>query len=116
MRQLIAVPSAMTNRTGQRDESMHQTKKGNQWSFGATAQIGMDDALGLVHQVHFTAANVADVTHVYRLLDGKEDTVWRQWLHRGGHKCDDIQQIAHGFLCAARPPRWVRSRQPANVD
>ncbi|MEX6674428.1 transposase [Pseudomonas sp. W2Oct36] len=41
---------------------MHQTKKGNQYYFGAKAHIGVDDDSRLVHSVVVTAANVADVT------------------------------------------------------
>ena len=56
---------------GGRDPEMHQTKKGNQWHFGMKAHIGVDDASGLVHHVECTAANVADVTQVHKLLHGK---------------------------------------------
>ncbi|RNK50165.1 transposase, partial [Xanthomonas vasicola] len=51
-----------------RDPEMHQTKKGNQWSFGMKAHIGVDEFSGLVHHVHCTAANVADVTVMHTLL------------------------------------------------
>jgi len=30
---LIAAPSSSKNKEGKRDPEMHQTKKGNQWSF-----------------------------------------------------------------------------------
>ena len=54
---------------------MHQTKKGNQYYFGAKAHIGVDDESGLVHSVVVTAANVADVTQVGKLLHGEENVV-----------------------------------------
>ncbi len=54
---------------------MHQTKKGNQYYFGAKAHIGVDVESGLVHHVHVTAANVADVTQVDKLLHGEENMV-----------------------------------------
>ncbi|SUC98578.1 transposase [Pseudomonas aeruginosa] len=54
---------------------MHQTKKGNQYFFGMEADIGADAESGLVHSVVGTAANVADVTQVDRLLHGKENVV-----------------------------------------
>jgi transposase, IS5 family len=44
---------------------MHQTKKGNQWYFGMKAHIGVDVASGLVHTVKGTAANEADITHMW---------------------------------------------------
>jgi len=54
---------------------MHQAKKGNQYYFGAKAHIGVDVESGLVHHVHVTAANVADVTQVDKLLHGEENMV-----------------------------------------
>ncbi len=54
---------------------MHQAKKGNQWYFGMKAHIGVDEESGLVHSVVGTAANVADVTQVDKLLHGDENVV-----------------------------------------
>lgn len=54
---------------------MHQTKKGNQYFFGMKAHIGADAESGLVHRVHGTAANVADVTEVAQLLHGDENVI-----------------------------------------
>lgn len=54
---------------------MHQTKKGNQYYFGMKAHVGVDDKPGMVHSVVGTAANVADVTQVDKLLHGKENRV-----------------------------------------
>jgi|TARA_R100000049_G_C1955932_1_gene110739 IS5 family transposase len=54
---------------------MHQTKKGNQYYFGAKAHVGVDDESGLVHSVVVTAANVATVTQVHKLLHGDENVV-----------------------------------------
>ncbi|MDO1841430.1 transposase, partial [Escherichia coli] len=55
---LIHAPSSTKNKDGKRDPEMHQTKKGNQYYFGAKAHIGVDDESGLVHSVVVTAANV----------------------------------------------------------
>jgi len=72
---LIHAPSSTKNKDGKRDPEMHQTKKGNQYYFGMKAHIGVDDESGLVHSVAGTAANVADVTQVDKLLHGKENMV-----------------------------------------
>lgn len=72
---LIHAPSSTKNRDGKRDPEMHQTKKGNQYYFGIKAHIGVDGASGLVHSVVGTAANVADVTQVDKLLHGAENVV-----------------------------------------
>ena len=55
---------------------MQQTKKGNQYFFGMKAHIGAAAESGLVHHVHGTAANVADVTQVAELLHGEESAVY----------------------------------------
>ena len=72
---LIHAPSSTKNKDGKRDPEMHQTKKGNQYYFGMKAHIGVDDESGLVHSVVGTAANVADVTQVVKLLHGVENVV-----------------------------------------
>ena len=72
---LINAPSSTKNKDGKRDPEMHQTKKGNQYYFGMKAHIGVDDESGLVHSVVGTAANVADVTQVDKLLHGEENLV-----------------------------------------
>lgn len=72
---LIHVPSSTKNKDGKLDPEMHQTKKGNQYYFGAKAHIGADEESGLVHSVVVTAANVADITQVDQLLHGEEHVV-----------------------------------------
>lgn len=72
---LINAPSSTKNKDGKRDPEMHQTKKGNQYYFGMKAHIGVDDKSGLVHSVVGTAANVADITQVDKLLHGEENMV-----------------------------------------
>ena len=72
---IIHAPSSTKNKDGKRDPEMHQTKKGNQYYFGMKAHIGADDESGLVHSVVGTAANVADVTQVDKLLHGDENVV-----------------------------------------
>lgn len=72
---LINAPSSTKNKDGKRDPEMHQTKKGNQYYFGMKAHIGVDDESGLVHSVVGTAATVADVTQVDKLLHGDENVV-----------------------------------------
>lgn len=71
---LIHAPSSTKNKDGKRDPEMHQ-EKGNQYYFGMKAHIGVDDESGLVHSVVGTAANVADVTQVDKLLHGVENVV-----------------------------------------
>jgi IS5 family transposase len=72
---LIHAPSSTKNKDGKRDPEMHSTKKGNQYYFGMKAHIGVDAESGLVHHVVGTAANVADVTQVDKVLHGEENLV-----------------------------------------
>ncbi|WAC46440.1 IS5 family transposase [Pseudomonas sp. SL4(2022)] len=72
---LTNAPSSTKNKDGKRDPEMHQTKKGKQYYLGMKAHIGVDDESGLVHSVVGTAANVADVTQVDKLLHGEGNMV-----------------------------------------
>ncbi|GAB3383631.1 IS5-like element ISPsy2 family transposase [Azotobacter armeniacus] len=83
---LIHAPSSTKNKKGKRDPEMHQTKKGNQYHFGMKAHIGVDAESGLIHHVVGTAANVADVTQVDRLLHGEENLVGADAAYVGVEK------------------------------
>jgi IS5 family transposase len=102
---IIAAPSSTKNQDGERDPQMHQTKKGNQWHFGMKAHIGVDDESGLVHHVECTAANVADVTQVHKLLHGKEETVYGDSGYTGADKREELQAVEAGFLIAEKPSK-----------
>lgn len=110
---IIAAPSSTKNQEGERDPEMHQTKKGNQWHFGMKAHIGVDDASGLVHHVECTAANVADVTQVHKLLHGKEDTVCGDSGYTGAARREELQDVEAGFLIAEKPSklRAIRNKR-----
>lgn len=91
---IIAAPSSTKNATETRDPEMKQTRKGNQWYFGMKLHTGTDPH-GLVHHVTATAASVADITELPKLLRGDEDVLygdqayWKadhreQWQAEGG--------------------------------
>ena len=105
---IIAAPSSTKNKDGKRDPEMHQTKKGNQWHFGMKAHIGVDDESGLVHHVECTAANVADVTQVHKLLHGKEDTICGDSGYTGAEKRDELQDVKAAFWIAEKPSKRKR--------
>ncbi|WP_349419657.1 IS5 family transposase [Xanthomonas citri pv. anacardii] len=100
---LIAAPSSTKNADHARDPEMHQTRKGNQWYFGMKAHIGVDEFSGLVHHVHCTAANVADVTVTHALLHGKEDSVFGDSGYTGADKRQELRGCQAVFFIAARP-------------
>jgi len=102
---IIAAPSSTKNQDGERDPEMCQTKKGNQWHFGMKAHIGVDDESGLVHHVECTAANVADVTQMHKLLHGHEETVCGDSGYTGADKRAELQHVDAGFLIAEKPSK-----------
>jgi len=102
---IIAAPSSTKNREGERDPQMRQTKKGNQWFFGMKAHIGVDEESGLVHHVECTAANVADVTQVHKLLHGKETTICGDSGYTGADKREELQHVDAGFWIAEKPSK-----------
>src|SRR5487761_2529488 len=80
---IIQAPSSTKNSTGARDPEMHQTRKGNQWFFGAKAHIGVDSREGVVHSVCTSAASVSDVHMLPDLLHGDEKKVWGDAGYQG---------------------------------
>jgi hypothetical protein len=54
---------------------MHQTRKGNQWFFGAKAHIGVESKEGIVHSVCTLAASESDVHMLPDLLHSAEKKV-----------------------------------------
>ena len=80
---ILHAPSSTKNATGQRDEEMHQTRKGKQWYFGMKAHVGVDSATKLIHAVVATPANVADSQVLPELLHGEETRVWGDQAYRG---------------------------------
>lgn len=80
---IIHAPSSTKNASGERDPQMHQTKKGNQWYFGAKAHIGVDSKETVVHTVITSAASVADKHMLPDLLHGEERKVWGDGGYQG---------------------------------
>jgi IS5 family transposase len=80
---IIHAPSSTKNSSGERDPQMHQTKKGNQWYFGAKAHIGVDSKETIVHSVVTSAASVADKHMLPDLLHGEERKVWGDGAYQG---------------------------------
>lgn len=80
---IIAAPSSTKNEKKERDPAMHQTKKGNQYYFGAKAHIGVDSKSGVVHSVCTSAASVHDKHMLPDLLHGNEKKVWGDGGYQG---------------------------------
>ena len=80
---IISAPSSTKNSKKERDPEMHQTKKGNQYYFGAKAHIGVDSKEGIVHSVCTSAASVHDKHMLPDLLHGDEKKVWGDAGYQG---------------------------------
>ena len=100
---ILDAPASTKNRAQARDPEMHQVKKGNQWYFGMKAHIGVDAATGLVHSLATTAANVADITQVPRLLHGAETRVGGDAGYAGVARRPEHQGRRVDWQVALRP-------------
>ena len=72
---IIEAPPSTKNAEQARDPEMHQTKKGKDWHFGMKAHVGTDKR-GIVHSLTTTAANVADISELPKLLHGQEREIF----------------------------------------
>jgi len=80
---IIPAPSSTKNANKERDPEMHQTKKGNEYYFGAKAHIGVDSKEGIVHSVCTSAASEHDKHMLPDLLHGGENKVWGDGGYQG---------------------------------
>lgn len=92
---------------------MYQTRKGNQWYFRMKAYV--DEFSGLVHDVHCTAANVADVPVTHTLLHGKDESVFGDSDYTGAGKRNELLDCEAAFFITANPPRSKASATNASV-
>jgi IS5 family transposase len=107
---IIAAPSSTKNAKQERDPEMHQTKKGNQWHFGAKAHIGVDSKDCIVHSVCTSAASVSDVHMLPDLLHGAEKKVWGDAGYQGQ------TEAIHAVAPAAQDMTSRRAKYKSGVD
>ncbi len=111
---LIAAPSSTKNCKGERDPEMHRTKKGNQWSFGMKAHIGVDARSGLTHSLETTPANTSDVATAHALLHGGEERVWGDTGYQGVGKREENRDTDVDWQVAMKAgKRWVLDKAGA---
>ena len=109
---IIAAPWSTKNSKKERDPEMHQTKKGNQYYFGARAHIGVDSKEGVVHSVCTSAASVHDKHMLPDLLHGEEKKVWGDAGYQGQTK------VIHAAAPKAQDMtnRRVKTKQGVDED
>ena len=103
---IIAAPSSIKNNKKERDPEMHQTRKGNQWYFGAKAHIGMDSKEGIVHFGGFGLGRAHAARSAARR---REEGLGRRRLPgpNEGHPCGRSRSAGHDFA-ARKIQRWCR--------
>jgi IS5 family transposase len=104
---LIATPSATKNKDGERDQEMHQSKKGNQWYFEMKVHTSVDKDTGQVHSVATTSANVHDLTPAADLLHGKETVVYADAGYQKIKKRPEMEGKGISFQVAMRPGKHL---------
>ncbi len=72
------------------------------------AHIGVDAESGLVHHVHGTAANVADVIQVAELSHGEEDAVYADAGYSGVEKREEHESREVIWQVAARRSTYTK--------
>lgn len=92
---LIDAPSSTKNAEKKRDPEMHQTKKGNQWYFGAKIHAGVDSGTGYIHSMDMTAANVADITIAPSLIREDDRVLYGDSAYSGIEKREEIKGDKH---------------------
>jgi IS5 family transposase len=107
---IIAAPSSTKNSRKERDPEMHQTKKGNQYYFGAKAHIGVDSKEVIVHSVCTSAASVHDKHMLPDLLHGDENKVWGDAGYQGQ------TEVIHAAAPEAQDMTNRRAKTKAGVD
>ncbi len=73
---IISAPSSTQNKAGQRDPEMRSTRKNNQYYFGMKVHIGTDVNSNAIHSITVTAANVADIDELPKLLREDDKVVF----------------------------------------
>jgi IS5 family transposase len=86
---IIHAPSSTKNKDKARDPDMHQTRKGQQWYFGMKIDIGADVNSGAVHTVTTTAANVADINELPKLLREDDRVIFAD----AGYSSDEYRHL-----------------------
>lgn len=73
---IINAPSSTQNQAGKRDPEMRSTRKNNQYFFGMKVHIGTDVNSNAIHSATVTAANVADIDELPKLLREEDKVVF----------------------------------------
>ena len=74
---------------------MHQTRKGNQWFFGAKLHVGVDAGSGYIHTTIVTAANVHDGKVAHELIREDDQVVYGDSAYCAVDQHKEVQDDPH---------------------
>ena len=107
---LIAPPSALKNKTRERDPDMTILRRSISGTLECSRRpakryyhVGVDKDYGLIHSVETTSANVNDITRVAQLFYGDEDVVYGGAGYQGIYKRVQLVSKSITFWVATRP-------------
>ena len=92
---IIDAPSSTKNAEGKRDPEMHQTRKGNQWYFGAKLHVGVDAGSGYIHTTEVTPANVHDGKVAHKLIREDDHVVYGDSAYCAVDQHDEVLSDPH---------------------
>jgi len=106
---IVSAPSFTENEKGEHDgiggpPEMQQTQRGYQWHFGIKMHINVDHTLALIHSIDTNSANVHDIVHSGKLLQGTERRVFVDAVYLGMQRRDDYQRRENVFRSSAERP------------
>ena len=73
---IVQAPSSTKNKSGKRDPEIRSTHKSNQFYFGMKIHIDSDVNSNVIHSATVTAANVADIDEMPKLLREEDEVVF----------------------------------------
>ena len=92
---IIDAPKSTKNAGNSRDPEMHQTKKGNQWYFGAKMHVGADAGSGLIHTIKVTSANIHDATVAHELLREDDEVMYGDAAYSSVENHPEVKNDEH---------------------
>lgn len=105
---IISPPSSTKNESGKRKPKMYPTRKANQWYFGMTMHIDIDDTLGLIDSIDTKAANLHDVMPGSKLCLSDEQRVFGDTGYLGIQK-----RVEHKVR---KTVSWFIARHPGSRE
>ena len=92
---IIDAPSSTKNAEGKCEQEKHQTRKGNQWFFGAKLHVGVNAGGGYILTTAVTAANGPDGAVAPQLIREDDRVIYGDSTYCAVDKHKDVQADSH---------------------